>query len=158
MKCVQLGVMNVVVNSVEGPEDIEYVRKILGKKGEKVQVHAKIKSLKGLENIDAILQSADGITLQRGHLSIELNFTYINSIFQHILKKCKAASKMVGLPTHVDEPGLKGASPVLSRVNDIIQSVNEGLDCLILSAETAQGEYYEESVSSARFIIEEAER
>lgn len=134
------------------------MKKLVGKvAGQQLQVYAKIKSLKGLENIDEILTQADGVTLQRGHLSMELGFQHLNYIQQHIVKKCKAESKMLGLPTRVRETGMKGSIPLLYEVNDIIQAVVSGIDSIVLSVETAIGEFYEESIHSCRQVIEEAE-
>jgi pyruvate kinase len=58
----------------------------------------------------------------------------------------------------VRETGLKGAIPLLNEVNDIIQAVASGIDCLVLSHETAVGDFFEESIYLCRKIVEEAER
>jgi pyruvate kinase len=148
----------VVVNQVESASDIEYVRKILGEKGKGVQVHAKIKSLKGLQKIEEILDAADGITLQRSQLAMEISFNSIAYAIPHIMKRCHVEGKFIGIPTRVKETGLKGAVPMLTEVNDIMCSVDDGIDCFILSIETAVGDFYVESIMSIKYVIEEAER
>lgn len=89
---------------------------------------------------------------------MEMSYTNISYVIEHIIKRCRAEGKILGLPTRVKETGMKGAVPMLTEVNDIMHSVKDGIDCFILSVETATGMYYEESILSIRYIIEEAER
>jgi pyruvate kinase len=65
-QCAELGISNINLNWVETPEEIDYVRKILGNRGMNINLHVRIKSLNGLSNIEEILEKCEGIHLCRG--------------------------------------------------------------------------------------------
>lgn len=98
-KCVEKGIQNVNINFVESADDVRYVKKLLGTKGQHIALHARIKTLKGLQKIEKIIEEADGIQIQRGYLGMEMSHTNISYVIEHIMKRCKTEGKVIGLPT-----------------------------------------------------------
>lgn len=88
-KCQKLGVTAIGINFCESASDIEYIKKIVGNKARGLDFIARIKTLRGLQNIQQIIQEAEGIQFCRGQLSMEMDFTNISFAFQHVLRLCK---------------------------------------------------------------------
>lgn len=93
----------IAVSCVESKDDIHYVRKVLGTKGQHIKVLAKLQSQKALENFDSILEASDGIVIARGYLSLSLELEDLVYVQKYIIKKCNTVGKPVLLSTQILE-------------------------------------------------------
>ncbi len=146
------------MSCVESKEDISYVKKVLGAKGQHIKVLAKLQSKRALENIDAILEVSDGIIIARGYLGLSLDLEDVVYVQKYIIKKCNMIGKPVLLSTQILESMVSNMSPTRAEIVDISNAVYDGIDAFILSPETAIGNYYEQAIDSMSHICFEAER
>jgi pyruvate kinase len=96
---IQKGVDMIAVSCVESKDDLIYVKKILGSKGQHIKVLAKLQSLRALENFDSILETADGIIIARGYLGLSLDLEDVVYVQKYIIKQCNTVGKPVLIST-----------------------------------------------------------
>ena len=155
---IQQGVNMIAVSCVESKDDIIFVKKILGSKGQHIKVLAKLQSQRALENFDQILETADGIIIARGYLGLSLDLEDVVYVQKYIIKKCNTVGKPVLISTQVLESMVTKLIPSRSEVVDISNAVYDGVDSLILSPETASGIFYENATETMSHICLEAEK
>ena len=143
---------------VQHPNDILKIRNILNKHQSSIRIIAKIENQIGVDNIDAIIEQADGIMVARGDLGIELPAEKIPVIQREIVKKCIKKNKMVIIATQMLHSMIVNPRPTRAEVNDIASAVFEKADALMLSGETAVGNYPVESVQLMSKVIIEVEK
>lgn len=149
----------IALSFVQCVEQIEEVRKILCKKGkESILIISKIESAKGIDNLDAIIQSSDAIMIARGDLGVELPITTIPRLQQLIIYKCYQAAKPVITATQMLESMIIHPRPTRAEVSDIANAVLDGSSAVMLSGETAIGAYPIEALQMMRSVIIEAEK
>ncbi len=142
----------IAVSCVESKDDIIYVKKILGSKGQHIKVLAKLQSQRALENFDQILETADGIIIARGYLGLSLDLEDVVYVQKYIIKKCNTVGKPVLISTQILESMVTKLIPSRSEVVDISNAVYDGVDSLILSPETASGIFYEQATETMSHI------
>jgi len=148
----------VAVSFVQSKEDISYVKKVLGPKGQHIKVLAKLQTEKSLRNFDEILEVSDGIIIARGYLGIVLaSLEDVVYIQKYIIKKCNLVGKPCILSTQIMESMVSRLMPSRSEVVDISNAVYDGIDALILSPETALGPFFEQATKTMSDICFEAE-
>ncbi|TNV72699.1 hypothetical protein FGO68_gene8788 [Halteria grandinella] len=155
---IQQGVNMIAVSCVESKDDLTYVKKILGSKGQQIKVLAKLQSQRALENFDQILEASDGIIIARGYLGLSLDLEDVVYVQKYIIKKCNTHGKPVLISTQILESMVTKLIPSRSEVVDISNAVYDGVDSLILSPETASGVFYEQATDTMSQICLEAER
>lgn len=148
----------IAVSCVESKDDLTYVKKILGSKGQQIKVLAKLQSQRALENFDQILEASDGIIIARGYLGLSLDLEDVVYVQKYIIKKCNTHGKPVLISTQILESMVTKLIPSRSEVVDISNAVYDGVDSLILSPETASGVFYEQATDTMSQICLEAER
>ena len=119
---------------------------------------AKIESAEAIENIDRIIETADGIMIARGDMGVVIPIYEVPIIQKRIIKKCNAAKKFVITATQMLESMTEHARPTRAEVADIANAVIDGTDFVMLSAETAVGKYPCESVRMMNDTIKFTER
>ncbi len=122
-----------------------------------VKVIAKIEKPEAIENLDEIIQVADGIMVARGDLGVELPFEKVPMIQKEIVRKCIAASKPVIVATQVMESMITNITPTRAEVNDAANAMIDGADALMLSGETSVGQYPVEVIKVMRKIMNQLE-
>lgn len=143
---------------VRSKEDVLEVKKILDEHQSDIRIIAKIENQEGVDNIDEILEVADGIMVARGDLGIEVDQKYIPGIQRRLVDKAIKAHKPVIVATQMLQSMIKNPRPTRTEVTDIANAVYMRADALMLSGETAYGSYPVEAVKTMVDIAMQAEK
>ncbi|NOZ46495.1 MAG: pyruvate kinase [Chlorobi bacterium] len=143
---------------VRKKEDVQAVKKILDEKKNKIKIIAKIENQDGVDNIDEILNYADGIMVARGDLAIEIPRERIPHVQKIIIKKCIEKRKPVITATQMLHTMIRNPRPTRAEVSDVANAIYDGTDAIMLSGETAYGKYPVESVQMMNKIALEVEK
>lgn len=143
---------------VRSKEDVHAVRRLLDEAGSDIRIIAKIENQEGVDNIDEILEAADGIMVARGDLGIEVPQERIPGIQRRLVAKAIRAHKPVIVATQMLQSMIRNPRPTRTEVTDIANAVYSRADALMLSGETAYGDYPVEAVRVMAAVAEQAER
>lgn len=144
---IEQGVDWVAVSFVRQPEDLQPVRYAIEAAGADIRVIAKIEKREAVENLEQILQSADGIMVARGDLGVEMPIDEVPLIQKEIIVRCNRAGKPVITATQMLESMISAPRPTRAEATDVANSILDGTDAVMLSGETAVGQYPVEAVS-----------
>ncbi len=159
-----LGVDWVALSFVQSARDIEEVRAIVGKqvaimaKIEKPAALAEIEKPAALAEIEAIVEAADGIMVARGDLGVEMPPEEVPAIQKRLTRLCREAGKPLVVATQMLESMIGAPAPTRAEASDVATAVYDGVDAVMLSAESASGEYPLEAVQMMARIIRNTER
>lgn len=142
---------------VRNKEDILAIQKILDKHKSPIKIIAKIENLEGVEHIDEILDHAHGIMVARGDLGIELAAEEIPLIQKEIIRKCIVRHKPVIVATQMLQSMVHNPRPTRAEVSDVANAVIDGADSVMLSEESASGNYPQEAVEFMARIVRRVE-
>ncbi len=144
-KDLEFGIKNkvdfVALSFVRKSEDIKELRDILKKAGSNAHIIAKIETPQAVDDIDNIIEAADGLMVARGDLAIEIPAEQVPLVQKSIIKKCNAAGKPVITATQMLESMIKNPVPTRAEVSDIANAIIDGTDAIMLSEETTLGLY-----------------
>lgn len=147
----------IALSFVRTAQGIKKVKTIIDKRKSTAKVIAKIEKPQAIENIDKIIEASDGIMVARGDLGVEVPMQSVPLIQKRIVKKARQASKPVIIATQLMESMLTSLTPSRADVNDVANSVMDGADAVMLSAETSLGNHPVEVIKAMHKIIKEAE-
>ena len=153
----ELGVDAVAVSFVQSAEDIRQVKSLLRAAGRALPVVAKLERRNAVENLDAILAETDMVMVARGDLGVECPLPELPALQKRIIRACNAASKPVVVATQMLLSMVNSPVPTRAETTDVANAVLDGADCVMLSEETAMGNYPVETVAYMRQIAAEAE-
>lgn len=152
------GLNFIAISFVRTAKDVEEVRNICKETGnEHVQLFAKIENQQGIDNIDEIIEAADGIMIARGDMGIEVPFEMVPVYQKMIITKVNAAGKAVITATNMLETMTDKPRATRSEVSDVFNAVIDGTDATMLSGESANGKYPVESVRTMATIDKNAQ-
>lgn len=148
----------VAISFVRTVDDIRNAREHLGRIGSKAMVIAKLERSEAIENIDSILRESDGVMVARGDLGVEIPMERVPVVQKEIVKQSSDLAKISVIATQILRSMVVSPTPTRAEVSDISNAVLDGCDAILLSEETAVGEFPIEAVNVAVRAINEAER
>ncbi len=145
-----LGVDWVGMSFVQRPEDLAQARKLIASRA---ALMAKLEKPAAIERLDEIVDLSDAVMVARGDLGVELPPENVPKIQKDIIRACRAAGKPVVVATQMLESMVLAPAPTRAEASDVATAVYEGADAVMLSAETASGNYPVEAVAMMDRII-----
>ena len=148
----------VALSFVRSEDDIIHLRKLIKKNGYDTKIIAKIEKPQAIKNIDKIIIESDGLMVARGDLGVEMPMESVPIIQKKIVFKCNLACKPVIIATQMLESMVSQKTPTRAESNDVANAVLDGADAVMLSAESATGDYPLLAVESMNRIINSVEK
>ena len=143
---------------VRSAGDVHAVQEILDRYDSPIKIISKIENQEGLDNIDEIIEASYGIMVARGDLGVELPAEAIPNAQRRIVEKCICAKRPVIIATQMLYSMVKSPRPTRAEVSDVASAIYERVDAVMLSDETAMGDYPVEAVETMSRIAREIER
>ena len=152
------GINFIAISFVRTANDVKEVRRICEETGNPhVQLLAKIENQQGIENLDEIIEAADGIMIARGDMGIEVPFEMVPVYQKLIISKVNKAGKIVVTATNMLESMTYNPRATRSEISDVFNAVIDGTDATMLSGESANGKYPRESVRTMATVNKNAQ-
>jgi len=148
----------VALSFVRQAEDIICLRNEIEAKGKSAFIISKIEKPEAIINIDRIIEESDGIMVARGDLGAETSAQDVPVLQKQIIHKCNVAHKPVITATQMMESMISKPKPTRAEANDVANAIFDGTDAVMLSGETAMGEYPVETVTVMSNIAERIEK
>ena len=139
----RLGIDWLALSFVQRPEDMQEARALVGNRA---ALLAKIEKPAAVERFQDILDESDGIMIARGDLGVETPLQTVPPLQKRLIRRCRAAAKPVIVATQMLESMVTNSTPTRAEVSDVATAIYEGADAIMLSAESASGDFPVESV------------
>ncbi len=150
----ELGVDFVAASFIQRAENLDELRALVGGRA---MIMSKLEKPAAIQNLDAIVAASDSIMVARGDLGVELPPEKVPAMQKRIIRACREAGKPVIVATQMLESMIDSPVPTRAEASDVATAVYDGVDAVMLSAETATGHYPVETVSMMDRIIREVE-
>ena len=149
----------IAASFVRRAEDVMAIRKIITEMGKpKIQIIAKIENQEGFDNLESILEVADGVMVARGDLGVEVETAFVPIYQKKIIEAANRHGKAVITATHMLDSMTSNPRCTRAEASDVSNAVLDGSDAVMLSAETAAGEYPVEAVETMAKIAAATEK
>lgn len=152
---VKMGVDALAISFVQNAEDVHAVKKLLPKDSQ-IMLMSKIETASGVENAEEIVEASDGIIIARGDMGLSIPLAKVPHVQKTLIKLALRKSKPVVTATQMLESMVSRSMPTRAEVTDVANAILDGTGCLMLSAETATGEFPLETVETMVRIINES--
>lgn len=155
---IEMDVDYVAASFVRSSDDIMRLRTFLSENGgEQIRIIAKIESNEGIENFEEILKESDGIMIARGDMGVEISYERLPGIQKSIIRRCLQSGKLAITATQMLESMIESPMPTRAEITDVANAVFDGTGAIMLSGETAAGNYPVDAVKVMSKIAEHAE-
>ncbi|AOR22665.1 pyruvate kinase [Clostridium taeniosporum] len=154
----EMGVDFIAASFIRKASDIADVKKILAENnGKHIKVIAKIENQEGVDNIDSIIKETDAVMVARGDMGVEIPIQKVPIIQKMIIKKCNEVGKFVVTATQMLDSMIRNSLPTRAEASDICNAIFDGTDAIMLSGESASGNFPIEAATTMSEIAKEAE-
>ena len=147
----------IALSFVRRASDCENAKKLINEAGGRAPLIAKIEKAEAIDHLDEIIAAADGVMVARGDLGVETSVELVPVYQKRIIERAITAGKMVITATQMLQSMVANPRPTRAEASDVANAVWDGTDCVMLSNETAAGEYPVQAVAMMARIIESAE-
>lgn len=156
--CLESDVDFIALSFVRTAADVEELKRIISASGKRIPVVAKIEKPEALRNFDKILKVTDAVMVARGDLGVEVQAEKVPVYQKKIIEACNRAGKPVITATQMLDSMVKNPRPTRAETSDVANAIIDGTDAVMLSAETASGDYPVESVETMVKVALEVEQ
>ncbi len=156
----ELGVDAVAISFVRKAQDIQFVRQTLAQAGPDRRlplIIAKLERPEALDNLEAIVEAVDGVMVARGDLGVEMPPESVPIAQKRIIELANLKARLVITATQMLESMIHHPRPTRAEASDVANAIFDGTDAVMLSAETAAGQYPVQAVTMMNAIVEQAE-
>ncbi|MDE2336790.1 MAG: pyruvate kinase [Alphaproteobacteria bacterium] len=150
-----MGVDWIALSFVQRPEDVTEARQLIGARA---KIIVKLEKPSAIESLEKIVELADAVMLARGDLGVEIPAEHVPSVQKRVVRACRLAGKPVIIATQMLESMISAPRPTRAEASDVATAIYDGTDAVMLSAETASGEYPVEAVSIMDRIATDVEK
>lgn len=156
---IDMGADWIALSFVQRPEDIQEARRLIHDKvGNRVRLLSKLEKPQAIEHLDAIVEMSDAIMVARGDLGVECPPEMVPILQKRIVRACRSAGKPVVVATQMLDSMVHSPAPTRAEASDVATAVYDGADAVMLSAETAAGQYPMDAVTMMDRIISRVEK
>lgn len=156
---IELGIDFIMLPFTRSIEDVELIRNYLDSKGgKKIRIFSKIENHQGVDNLDAFIDSIDGVVIARGDLGVEIGLFNVPFVQKELIKICNKHNKESIVVTHMLHSMINSPLPTRAEINDIANCILDGCSSVMLTGETAIGKFPVESIEILHNTVVEAEK
>ena len=154
---IQQGFDFIAASFVRTAQDVYDIRNLLNEYDSNIRIIAKIENREGVDNIDSILSAADAVMVARGDLGVEIDFTELPGIQKSVIDRSFSFGKPIVTATQMLDSMMVNPRPTRAEISDVANAIYDGTSAIMLSGETAAGDYPVEALKTMSAIAERTE-